>query len=142
MNLKLVTLSGTKMDEDVYEVTIPTEAGEIGVFPDHEPLVTLAKDGVITVRKQKTDSDDRLELFAISGGVVEIDGDHIRILVDEADHAPDIVEAETKKALDRALKLRDEAKDQVELEKASALIDRHATRLKVAELQRHRRRQR
>ncbi len=140
MNLKLVTLSGTKIDEEVYEVVIPTEDGEIGVFPGHEPLVTLAKNGVITVRRKKTDADDQIEYFAISGGVVEIDSDHIRVLVDEAEHAPDIVEAETRKALERALKLRDEAKDQVELEKASALVDRHAVRLKVADLHRRHRR--
>ena len=140
MNLKLVTLAGTKIDEDAYEVIIPTEAGDIAVFPSHERLVTLAVGGVITVRKKKTDIDDQLEYFAISGGVVEIDGDSVRILVDEADHGADIIEAETKKALDRALKLRDEAVDQIELEKASALVDRHAVRLKVADLQRRRRR--
>ena len=140
MNLKLVTLAGTKIDEDAYEVIIPTEAGDIAVFPSHERLVTLAVGGVITVRKKKTDIDDQLEYFAISGGVVEIDGDSVRILVDEADHGADIIEAETKKALDRALKLRDEAVDHIELEKASALVDRHAVRLKVADLQRRRRR--
>lgn len=140
MNLKLVTLAGTKIDEDVYEVIIPTDAGDIAVFPSHERLVTLAVGGVITVRKKKTDIDDQLEYFAISGGVVEIDGDSVRILVDEADHGADIIEAETKKALERALKLRDEAGDQIELEKASALVDRHAVRLKVADLQRRRRR--
>lgn len=140
MNLKLVTLAGTKIDQSVYEVIIPTEEGDIAVFPSHERLVTLAKGGIITVRKKKTDIDDQLEYFAISGGVVEIDGEHIRILVDEADHGADIVEAETKKALDRALKMRDQAQSQLELEKASALVDRHAVRLKVADLRRRQRR--
>jgi len=140
VNLRLVTLAGTKVDEEVYEVILPTEDGEIGVFPDHEPLVTLAKTGVIQVRKAKTDPDDRMELFAISGGVIEIDGQQVKVLVDEADHAPDIVEAESQKALERALKMRDEATNQVELEKAHQLVDRHMVRLKVADLQRHRRR--
>lgn len=140
MNLQLVTLSGTKLDESVYEVVIPTVDGEIGVFPGHEPLVTLAQAGVVQVRKDKSDPDDRMSLYAISGGVVQIDGKGIRILVDEADHEPDIVEAESRAALERALKLRDDAKDSVELEKASQLVDRHMVRLKVADLQRHRRR--
>lgn len=140
MNLQLVTLTGTKLDKPVYEVIIPTADGEIGVFPDHESLVTLARPGAIQVRYQKSDPDDRMELFAISGGVVEIDGELIKILVDEADHSADIVEAEAQAALDRAIKMRDEAKDQVELEKASQLVDRHAVRLKVADLQRRRRR--
>lgn len=140
MQLQLVTLTGTKLDRPVYEVVIPTVDGEIAVFPDHEPLVTLAKTGVIQVRDDKADPDDRMELFAISGGVVQIDGSLVRVLVDEADHGADIVEAESKAALERALKMRDEAKDQVELEKAHQLVDRHMVRLKVADLQRHRRR--
>lgn len=139
MNFRLVTLTGTKLDEDVYEVILPTVEGEIAVFPDHEPLVTLIKSGVIIVRRAKTDPDDRVELFAISGGVAEIDGKHVKVLVDEADHGADIVEAESQKALDRALKMRDEASDQVELEKAHQLVDRHMVRLKVADLQRRRR---
>ena len=139
MNLKLVTLAGTKVDESVYEVIIPTVDGEISVFPDHEPLVTMAKSGVIQVRRKQADDDDRLELFAISGGVVRIDGATVQVLVDEASHGDDIVEAESQKALERALKLRDEAKDQVELDHAHQLVDRHMVRLKVADLKRHRR---
>ncbi|MBL8122039.1 ATP synthase F1 subunit epsilon [Candidatus Saccharibacteria bacterium] len=136
MQLQLVTLSGSKFDEDVYEVIIPTIDGEIGVFPGHEPLVTLAKGGVIQVRHKRTDPLDKLEYFAISGGVVEINGDHVKVLVDEADHGQDIIEAETQAALDRAIKQRDEATDQVELEKAHQLVDRHMVRLKVADLHR------
>ncbi len=139
MNLKLVTLAGTKVDESVYEVIIPTVDGEISVFPDHEPLVTMARSGVIQVRRNQADDDDRLELFAISGGVVRIDGATVQVLVDEAAHGDDIVEAESRKALERALKLRDEAKDQVELDRAHQLVDRHMVRLKVADLKRHRR---
>ncbi|MCA9327935.1 ATP synthase F1 subunit epsilon [Candidatus Saccharibacteria bacterium] len=139
MQLQLVTLAGSKFDEEVYEVVIPTVDGEIGVFPGHEPLVTLARGGVIQVRRKRTDPTDRMEYFAVSGGIVEVTGDHVKVLVDEADHGEDIVEAETKAALDRAIKMRDAAKDQVELEQAHQLVDRHMVRLKVSELHRHRR---
>ena len=140
MNLKLVTLGGVKLDEAVYSVTIPTIDGEISVLPSHEPLVTVAKDGVITVRRRKEDPDGQLEYFAISGGVVKIDYSSVQILVDEADHGDDIIEAETQAALERAIKARDEASDQVEREKAKQLIDRHMVRLKVADLHRRKRR--
>lgn len=137
ISLQLITLLGQKMSEDVYEVIIPTTTGEISVFPDHEPLVSLAKTGVIAVRHNKADPDDAMEYFAISGGIVEIESGRVRILVDEADHGDDIIEAESQKALERALAMRDNAVDQVELEKATQLIDRHETRLKVAGLRRH-----
>ena len=138
MKFELITLSGVKLDQEIYSATIPTIDGEISVFPSHEPLVTMAKSGIIAVTLQK--DGDEVEYFAISGGVVEISQERIRILVDEADHGDDIIEAETKAALDRAVKLRDETDDQVEREKAHQLIDRHLVRLKVAELQRRKRR--
>lgn len=140
MKLQLITLGGTKVDQEVYEVVIPTVDGEISVFPDHEPLITVARSGAVTVCYEKAHGLKEFEYFAISGGVVEITGDVVRILVDEAEHGDDIIEAETQAALDRAVQLRDEAKDQVELEKATQLIDRHAVRLKVADLHRRRRR--
>lgn len=138
MNLKLVTLGGVKLDEMVYSVTIPTIDGEISVLLSHEPLVTVARDGVIIVRRTKETQEE--EFFAISGGVVEIDQTGVRILVDEADHGDDIIEVETQAALERAIAARDNADDQIEREKAKQLIDRHLVRLKVADLQRHKRR--
>ena len=137
LKLQLVTLLGEKLSEDVYEVILPTTTGEISVFPGHQSLVTLAKSGVIAVRRKKTDTNDALEYFATSGGIIEIDADRVRVLVDEADHGDDIIEAETEKALQRALEMRDKATDKVELEKATQLIDRHQTRLKAASLRRH-----
>lgn len=132
-------MNGQLVDSDVYEVIVPTVDGEISVFPDHEPLVTVAKSGVVTVRYEKGHGIEHVEYFAISGGVVEITGKSVRILVDEAEHGDDIVEAETTAALERAVKMRDEATDQLELEKAHQLVDRHMVRLKVADLHRRRR---
>ncbi len=140
MQLELITLQGIKLNAQVYQATISTADGEIGVFPDHEPLVTIATPGVIAVRYKKDDHDDQIEYFAIGGGVVEISAKNIRILVDEAEHGEDIIEEESQAALQRALAMRDEATDQIELEKVHQLIDRHQVRLKVAELRRRKRR--
>ena len=139
MKLQLVTLLGVKVDADVYEVILPTKDGEIAVFPGHEPLVSIAVAGAIAVRYNKGDADSALEYFAISGGVIEIDQHNVRVLVDEADNGEDIIEAESKAALERALKMRENASSQVEIEKANQLVDRHAVRLKVADLRRRHR---
>lgn len=140
MKLELVTLSGPKIQDEVYEVILPTPLGGIAVYAQHMPLVTTVIAGVLTVRRNKADGDDKLEVFATNGGVAEITGHSLRLLVDEADHASDIVETEAREALELAKKLKLEAKDQIELDHAEALIDRHAVRLKVAELRRHRKR--
>lgn len=140
MHLQLITLQGVSVDTDIYELIAPTAAGEIAVFPGHEPLVTLAAPGALAVRYNKGDIDEKLDYFAITGGVIEITQDAIRVLVDEADHGEDILEAESKAALERALQMKGEAKSQVEIDKASELVDRSMVRLRVADLHRRRRR--
>ncbi|MBP7760431.1 ATP synthase F1 subunit epsilon [Candidatus Saccharibacteria bacterium] len=139
MKLELITLDGVKIDNDVYEVLIPTPDGVIAVMPGHERIVTLAVNGVISIRQAKNDTDDQMEHFATYGGMVAVSPTGIRILVDEADTADDIIEEEARAALERATKLRESVKDLAELEKAKAEIDRHAVRLKVAGLRRRRR---
>lgn len=84
MQLELITLAGPKLSTKVYQATLPTLDGQISVYPDHEALVTIAKPGVIVVRYRQEDGDDKLDYLAIGGGVVEISGERIRILVDEA----------------------------------------------------------
>jgi len=140
MKFELISLLGVQLDTEVYEVQVSTAAGPISIFPGHEPLVSVAVPGAISVRFKKGDNDEHLELFAIGGGVVEITKDGVKVLVDEADRGDDIKEAEAKTALDNALALKANAKDKIELEKASALVDRHQVRLNVAGLRRRKRR--
>lgn len=136
MKLELITLNGVKADEDVYEVLIPTVDGIIAILPGHERIVTLAVNGVIAIRRKKTDLDEAMEYFATFGGIVEVSPTRLRILVDEADTADEILESDAQKALDAAQEMKANAKDSVELDKAQQLIDRHAVRLKVAGLRR------
>jgi F-type H+-transporting ATPase subunit epsilon len=140
IHFQLVALSGTKFDGEAYEIVLPTLDGEIGVLQDHMPLVSVATTGVVAVRKDPKDTDRDREYFAISGGVIEVSGNKLRVLVDEADNAADISEAEAEAAMERAQQMKAEAKDQVSLDHAQQLVDRHAVRLHVADLHRRHRR--
>ncbi|GAC1391804.1 MAG: F0F1 ATP synthase subunit epsilon [Candidatus Saccharimonadales bacterium] len=139
MQFDLITLTGVKFSGVVYEIILPTLDGEIGVLPGHMPLVSAATKGVISVRHKANDRDDQMEYFATNGGVIEITNTTVHVLVDEADHEDEINEAEAQKAYELAKKMKDEATDQVSLEQAQSLIDRHEVRLHVAGLKRRRR---
>ncbi len=141
IKFQLVTLDGVKYADEAYEVLLPTHDGLIAVFKNHMPLVSLAAPGIISIRKKQTDPDDFMERYATNGGVIEIGDNEIKVLADEADHADEINEQETQKAIEQARKLRNEAKDQVSLDKAQSLLDHSQTRLRVAELKRHRKKQ-
>jgi F-type H+-transporting ATPase subunit epsilon len=135
-HFQLVALSGTKFDDDVYEVILPTLDGEIGVLAHHMPLISVATTGAIMVRRNPRDDDRDREYFATNGGVIDVSNNTLRVLVDEADHANDINEAEVEAAMERAKQMKVEARDEVSLEHAQSLIDRQSIRLQVAGLKR------
>jgi F-type H+-transporting ATPase subunit epsilon len=139
ITLELVTLSGVKFGEEVYEVLLPTADGQIAIFPHHMPLVSLASPGVISVRRREKDSDAAMEHFATNGGVIEINDRRVRVLVDEADDSSEVVEKEAQAALELARKEAVEAKDKVSLDKATQLIQTQQARLRIAELKKRRR---
>ena len=136
INLELVTLTGVKLKETVHEVLLPTPQGIIAVFKDHAPLVSTAVTGVISVRRKDNHPDDMMEHYAIDSGVIEITDNNVKVLVDEADKDSEVSAKEAEEALKRAKQLRSEARDQVSLDKAQFLVDRQASRLRVAELKR------
>ncbi len=140
IHFQIVTLSGVKFDEEVYEIQLPTPDGQIGVFTDHMPLVSLAIPGVIGVRRNERDSNDKVEYFATDGGVIEVLDNTVRILSDEAIHAEEIHEESAKKALISAQEAYKNAKDKVSLDKAQSMIDRQRVRINVAGLKRRRNR--
>lgn len=138
IKFEMVTLGGVKFGEPVYEIMLPTPDGQIAILPHHIPLVSLVTTGVLAIRRQPNDRDDKIEYYAVNGGVVEILDNEVRLLVDEADHAEDIDEAEAAEAHKKAVELAKAAKDKLGLDEAQSLMDLHATRIKVAELKRHR----
>jgi len=140
IKFELVTLDGTKFGEEVHEVILPTADGYIAVFPNHMPLVSIASPGVISVRRKSEDADDKLENFATNGGVIEVGNNVVRVLVDEADREDEINEQEAQKAFDNAQELVRNARDNISLQHAQSIVDRHSVRLQVANLRRQKRR--
>ena len=97
LRLEIVTPSAKTYSEEVEMVTLPGVEGEMGIFPQHVPLMTQIVPGEIIVRKGGQDS-----LLAVGDGFVEITGDHVSILTDMAVAAEHIDEAQAEEARRRA----------------------------------------
>lgn len=136
MKLQLITLSGIEYDAEAYSVVLPTASGQITVMNGHEPLMSALVPGVISIKKDSRDTEDKVERYATYGGVVEVTKDGPRVLVDEADTDDEISLAEAEKAHAEAQRLLSSAKSRVELEHAQSMVDRQAVRLQVAGLRR------
>ncbi len=140
IQLRLITLSGVHFDSEVYEVMIPTKAGEIAIYEGHTSLLSVAAPGLVAIRKDRKVTDDDREFVAIYGGTIEVLNNTVTILVDEVDSTSEVTEAEAEKAYQRALEMKEKAKDAISLQEAQKLIDRSSVRLKLAGLKKHRHR--
>ena len=104
----------------------PGEAGELGVYPRHTPLLTRIKPGTIRLKITNQSAD---ELVYVSGGMLEIQPDRITVLADTAIRAHDLDEAkalEAKRSAEEALANRqaniDYASAEAELAQAVAQL--------------------
>ena len=80
IRLKIVTGSGTALDEPVSYVRIPTADGSVGVLPGHAPMLCASAAGRLKYR-----GEDGVERFvSVSDGVAGIEGDELTVLVREA----------------------------------------------------------
>jgi F-type H+-transporting ATPase subunit epsilon len=132
MQTKLVTLSGIQFDEPAKEVHLRTALGNMVVLPGHEPISAMTEPGPVRIVSSNGDE----VIFASYGGLLEVTNNNVRILLDEVDHAADLIEADVQEALAAAQALKAKAKDQKELDEAQKIIDRQAVRLEVARIRR------
>ncbi len=98
---EIISQDRTVFSGDVDIVILPGEGGEMGVLPHHTPILTSLKYGVIKVRVQQ-----REEIFAVAGGVAEIQPDLITVLADAAENVEeiDVIRAEAaRKRAEEAL---------------------------------------
>ncbi|MBM3875411.1 MAG: F0F1 ATP synthase subunit epsilon [Verrucomicrobia bacterium] len=97
LKLEIVTPEAKIYSEDVDMVTLPGIEGELGIYPQHVPLMTQVVSGEIIARKGGQDHH-----LAVGDGFVEITGDRVAILTDMAMKADDIDEAKAEEARKRA----------------------------------------
>src|SRR5947207_9292059 len=97
LKLEIVTPEKTAYSEDVEMVTLPGSEGELGVYPNHVPLLTTLNPGELRVLK-----DGRESFLAVGEGFVEITGDAVSVLTDMALEPAAIDESAAEAAVARA----------------------------------------
>jgi len=102
----------------------PGAAGELGILPNHSPLLAALKAGELRI----TNGDEVDEVF-VSGGFMEVQPDKITILADTAERASDMDEAEIVAAQRRAEELVSSNKGDVDLAMAEAELSMLTARL-------------
>jgi F-type H+-transporting ATPase subunit epsilon len=85
---------------DVDIVVLPGEGGVMGILPNHSPLLTMLKYGIITVR-----SGEEEHIFTVAGGFAEVQPDQVTVLADAAEDIADIDIQRAEEARKRAQEL-------------------------------------
>ena len=127
MRLDIVTAERLVSSDQVDVVVAPGIDGELGILPNHAPLLTVLKPGEIRVVKDGEES-----YIAVSGGFLEVMANKVTILADTAEHASELDVQRAEEALTRAQEQVTSAASDADLASALASIRRSQARMKVA----------
>ena len=97
-------------------VSLPGEAGELGVYPRHTPLITRIKPG--SVRIQKADGGE--EFVFVAGGILEVQPNVVTVLSDTAIRGKDLDEAKASEARKQAEEALKNAKSEIDMARATS----------------------
>ena len=119
MKLQIITPKKMVREEEISSITLPAYDGEITVLPNHQPLLSLLVEGIVTLRRGTKE-----ESLAIGGGYIETNGKTMKLLVSRAYGQDEIDEKLTADAVERAKKLIQESADPTNKAEAEALMRR------------------
>lgn len=107
-------------------VVLPGEAGELGIYPRHTPLITRIKPGQVRIKPAGGGEE---ELIFVAGGILEVQPAMVTVLADTAIRGQDLDEAKAQEAMARAEEARKSAHDKQEVATVEAEVAMLAAQL-------------
>jgi F-type H+-transporting ATPase subunit epsilon len=126
MHVDVVSAEESIFGGDAEFVVLPGEAGELGIYPRHTPLITRIKPGVVRIRVPGRSEEEQI---FVAGGILEVQPHVVTVLADTAIRGRDLDEAKANEALKRAEEARRSATDKMEIAQVEAEISILAAQL-------------
>ncbi|MGP1958754.1 MAG: F0F1 ATP synthase subunit epsilon [Arsenophonus sp. NC-CH8-MAG3] len=132
MTYHLVVVSAEKQMFDglVHKIQVTGSEGELGIYPQHTPLLTTIKPGMIYIFKQFNEE----ELIYLSGGILEVQPNGVIVLADTAIRGKDLDEAKVLESKHKAEAHIRKSYGDVDYVQASAKLAKAIAKLRVIEL--------
>jgi len=127
LNLEVITPERLVLRESVDEVVLPGLGGELGILPEHTPLISQLQTGVLTYRQGATSRQ-----MHVSGGFVEVQPDRVSVLSDVAERPEEIDLARAERAKERAERRLKAQGDDVDFPRAELKLQRATIRIQLA----------
>ena len=115
-------------------VVLPGEAGELGIYPRHTPLITRIKPGAVRIKPAGGGEEN---LIFVAGGILEVQPSMVTVLADTAIRGHDLDEAKALEAKKRAEDALRNAKDKQEIATVEAELSMLAAQLAAIRKLRH-----
>ena len=126
MHVDVVSAEESVFTGEAEFVVLPGEAGELGVYPRHTPLITRIKPGMVRIKLPEREEE---EIVFVAGGILEVQPNVVTVLADTAIRGKDLDEAKAKEAMKAAEDARRNASDQLEIAKVEAEMSSIAAQL-------------
>ena len=127
LNLEVVTPHRTVLVEDVDSVTLPGIEGELGILPEHIPLLTTLDTGIMSY----VNGSGNTQAIAVHWGYAQVDGNNVRVLAELAETADEI---DLQRAQDAEKKAKDilisGTSSTIDWEKEQSRQDKYESKLK------------
>jgi F-type H+-transporting ATPase subunit epsilon len=107
-------------------VALPGEAGELGIYPRHTPLITRIRPGVVRIKMPGKAEEEQV---FVAGGILEVQPNVVTVLADTAIRGHDLDEAKARDALAKAEEARRSAGSELEIAKVEAEMSALAAQL-------------
>jgi len=112
-----INIDVVSAEEQIYSgaaefVVLPGEAGELGIYPKHTPLITRIRPGAVRIKVPDTQEE---VLIFVAGGILEVQPKLITVLADTAIRGTDLDEAKALEAQKRAEEARRNATEKQEI---------------------------
>lgn len=127
LNLEVITPERLVMRESVDEVVVPGLDGELGILPEHTPLISQLQTGVLTYRQ-----GGATQQMHVSGGFVEVQPDRVSVLSDVAERPEEIDLERAQRAKDRAERRLKGQGDDLDFPRAELKLQRAMIRIQLA----------
>lgn len=136
LTVEIVTVEKTLLHEEgIEEVVAPGIEGQLAVLPEHAAFMTMLAPGELILKRGGEEHP-----YAVTGGFFEVLDNRVIVLADAAERAEDIDVVRAQQARERAQLALERRESATDLAAAQAALQRALIRLRIAELQRRRRR--
>ena len=124
IHVDIVSAEASIYSGEAERVVAPGEAGELGILPEHVPLLTRIRPGTVRIRNGAEE-----EVIYVSGGMMEVQPDSVTVLADTSIRAHDLDEAKAMEAERQAKEALANRTGQMEVAQAQAELAQAAAQL-------------